>query len=262
MKRLSKIFFTLFLSLTFIFSFAGETLAAKKKKPATTLAPASYTLKTITVDGTTNIYGSVLDPNVNQVLLLLPKPLLATIRKMGQAGLSVDVTSSVDSTKTYSVPQNAVSIQRRRIKGMGGRFIVANISSLTTQSGVTIFPGTLPTGDYRLRIKGTDLDATTETFSYKTPALIVGTVKSDSTGIVTVEDLSGNLLSDKTVAISPNGTFITEVRAYRIAGDEVSRTIAARKKPMLSNQTEDTEITEIVTTVTPIGVVHATTNKD
>ena len=259
MNKSANIIFSIFLALILVFSMPCSTFALKKKNPS-----EGITLSAINNEGNKNIFGSVLDPNINQVLLLLPKPLLYIIRKYGTARLNINVVSSLDSTKTYTVPANALSIQRKRIKGLSGRFLVVNFASVSSPSGVTISPSSLPSGDYKLRLIGDELDATTDTFNYQTPILIVGVVKSSNNGFITVEDLNGNLISEKTVAISPNGSFLTEVRANNlnnIKDINKKRNNFKLKSISFNGKSTDNSTQENNETVTT-GIVHAVTDKD
>lgn len=276
MKRWLTLSLIFILSFSLVFALPTKVLAEKKTKQASsgqakdpaTPKPSS-TLKPITTEGQSLIFGSVLDPSVNQVLLLLPKSLLNTIRKLGNTKFSINVISSLDSTKTYSVSTNSISIQRRKVKGVIGKYLVANITNLTNPSGITVSPSSLPTGDYRLRLQAPQLDLTTDSFNYQTPILIVGKVKSDSTGFITVEDFDGNLLSDKIVAISLNGVFLTEVRANKIKLNTLTRKYQKGKDKdsdeddaKNNNVDNDENTTEGITKTIDTGLVHAVTNKD
>ena len=203
-----SILLTLNLSLFFSCSaFAAKTKKQKQKK----------SIKVATTEGTNEIFGSVLNPNKNQVLLFLPKSLLNAIRRAGSAKVPIQLASSTDSTRTYAVPDDSVTIQKKKINGKMQQVAVVNISNLTSQAGVTVTPGSLQSGNYKLRITGKMIEESTDVFNYQTPVLVVGNVKSDNTkGFVTVEDLAGDMLSDNSVAINIGGSFLTEVRGNKI----------------------------------------------
>lgn len=281
MKRLSVLITRILFSLLFVFFITNniKAIAAKEKKPHTSSVTQaqSQPIEIYSIDGNKYIYGSVLNPNVNQVLFYLPKSLLYTIRKLGLNKLSVSATSVLDSTKTFAVPLDAVNIQTKKINKKFGRYLVANISNLNTTSGITISPSSLPTGDYRLRVAGKGLDITTSSFNYQTPILIVGTVQDDNnSGFVTVEDLNGNIIADKPVAISLNGAFLTEVRANNLKRSSQDRTI---KKKKISDPASEIEINDSINgsddndaneghsensqeEKISVGLVHAVTDKD
>ena len=258
-----------------VYSFEKNLQAKKieKKKPKNSPQTTSDELNTeeettklqedlsiITENGTDEIYGSILDPNVNQILLLLPKPLLNQIRKLGTDRYSVNLNSTLDSTKTYMVSPSSLSIERKIIKStagktISGKFLVANFFNISTTSGITVPPSSLPGGNYKLRVKSDESEITTKPFKYYTPVLIVGNVDSNSEGFINVEDLNGNIISEKTVAISPNGTFLTEVRANKVS----SINLTSREQTTEGSNTESIKKTFAVNGT---GVVHAITNKD
>lgn len=180
-------------------------------------------IKILSNEGDTTIYGSVLNPREDDVNILLSKSLLAKIRKAGISKLKVNLTSSLDSTKTYTVPNDAISMQRKKIGKKSGKYLVISLFNLTSQSGITVSPSALPSDNYKLRIAGKELDLVTDAFAYQTPALIVGTVTSTTAGLVSIEDLLGEKISERTVATNPNGTFFTEVRASRMTQADKAR---------------------------------------
>ena len=215
-------FIVAFILATGILIPACSTYAAGgKKKNSNNIQQTS--IQAVNENGNSNIFGSVLDPNVNQVLLLLPKSLLNTVRKLGLNRLSFNLASTIDSTKNYKIPANGISVQRRRIKGQSRLYLTANFSSTTTSAGITLSPSSLPKGDYKIAISGEELDLSSESFNYQTPALIVGSVKSAMSGFVTIEDLNGNIISDNTVPIAENGGFIAEVRANKLKNSSILR---------------------------------------
>lgn len=208
MKKIFHLF--LYIGVLLFFVSSDTAFAAKKEKST------AGTLAALSNEGEATVYGSVLNPSADEVNILLSKSLLKNIRKAGTNKLSVTLTSALDSTKTYTVPNDAVSIQRKRINKKAGKYLVISIFNLTSTSGITISPSSLPSGDYKLKIAGKGLNETTDSFKYETPVLIVGTVDSETTGLVSVESLTGDELSERTVATNPNGTFFTEVRAKKI----------------------------------------------
>lgn len=173
-------------------------------------------LKVINRDGDSVVDGSVLNPRDDEIHIYLQQ-LLSVLKKGDLSKLSIVLTSAVDSTKTFSVPREAISVQKRKVGKKLGKYLVVSLFNLTTPSGVIVSPSALPTDKYRLRIVNKKNEIATDSFHYRTPVLLVGKVKdSDGKGLVSVEDLEGDLLSDKTVAVNPNGTFITEVKAGKI----------------------------------------------
>src|SRR3989338_3129137 len=209
MQKKFLFMFLVIASVGLFFTCSTEVYAKKKKESA------SQTLKVLSNDGETTIYGSVLNPNDDEVNILLSKQLLSKIRKAGLSKLTVNLTADLDSTKTYTVPNDALAIQRKKVGSKTSKYLVISLFNLTTQSGITVSPSSLPADDYKLKITGTSLDVTTDDFNYQTPVLIVGNVDSES-GLVSVEDLGGDKISERTVAINPNGSFFTEVRAKNI----------------------------------------------
>ncbi|OGI19888.1 MAG: hypothetical protein A3B68_02055 [Candidatus Melainabacteria bacterium RIFCSPHIGHO2_02_FULL_34_12] len=219
MKRGFFLVITFLAVVSLFFSTCNNSFAAKKSKPT------FQTLKVISNEGEAILYGSILSPKEDEANILLSKTLLSKIRKIGIANLSVNLTSSLDSTKTYTVPGDALSIQRKVINKKPGKYLVISLFNLSTPSGITISPSSLPTDDYRLKLTGKELDATTEEFNYQTPALFVGTVDSETTGLVSIKDLFGKNISEKIVVTNPNGTFFTEVRASKITPQTVARKV-------------------------------------
>src|SRR3989338_1232606 len=253
MKRGFFLVITFLAVVSLFFSTCNNSFAAKKSKPT------FQTLKVISNEGEAILYGSVLSPKEDEANILLSKTLLLKIRKTGIDNLSVNLTSSLDSTKTYTVPSDAISIQRKGINKKSGKYLVISLFNLSTPSGITISPSSLPTDDYKLKLAGKDIDATTEKFNYQTPVLIVGTVDSKTSGLVTVESLGGDDLSDKTVATDPSGTFFTEVRASKINSTTKARKYlrAQATEGVELPDTDDGVVEEINT-----GVVHCVTDTD
>ncbi|OGI06825.1 MAG: hypothetical protein A3F80_01200 [Candidatus Melainabacteria bacterium RIFCSPLOWO2_12_FULL_35_11] len=253
MSNFYKIFLCLLAATVFFMTTFKEARAAKTGKPS------SQTLKVVSNKGEAILYGSVLSPKEDEANILLSKTLLLKIRKTGIDNLSVNLTSSLDSTKTYTVPSDAISIQRKGINKKSGKYLVISLFNLSTPSGITISPSSLPTDDYKLKLAGKDIDATTEKFNYQTPVLIVGTVDSKTSGLVTVESLGGDDLSDKTVATDPSGTFFTEVRASKINSTTKARKYlrAQATEGVELPDTDDGVVEEINT-----GVVHCVTDTD
>lgn len=196
-------------------------------------------------DGVSIVSGSVLNPKQDEINIFLSRTVANKIRKTGLDKLSVTLTSAFDSTKTYLVPSDAASIQKKVLNKKSGKYLVLSLFNLANLSGVTTPPSALPSDNYKLKITGGDLDIATDTFTYQTPALIVGTVDSESPGLVSVEDLSGGTISERTVATNPSGTFFTEVRANKIGANGKTRTY-------LKGQTTQTEKIDT-------GIVHAVT---
>ncbi|MBI3591096.1 MAG: hypothetical protein HY094_06970, partial [Candidatus Melainabacteria bacterium] len=251
----------LILILSLLLTFSNNVFAAKKNT-ATTLRP----IKAINSEGKTNIYGSVLDPSVNQIFLLLPSPLLNLIRKLGQQGLTVNLNSTNNSTSTFSVPPDAISIQNKMVNKKSGKYLVVNLYNLQTESGISVTPNALPSDNYKLRVTSTGFDATTDTFNYQTPTLIVGVVDSKNPGLVSIEDLDGNTISDRTVATNADGIFLTEVRANKISEEVVAKEQkkSNTKSIMLKNDTasNDNNGTENSTEKIKTGLIHAVVDKD
>jgi len=235
------------LLLVVIFSYATtfKQVFAAKEGFATVKSLKIYSNK-----GEDIIYGSVLSPKEDEINVLLPKSAIEKIRKVGQDKFSYSITSVLDTTKTYSVPNDSISIQRKKIKNISRKCLIISLFNLITPSGITISPSSLPEGDYKVRILAQGVDLTTDSFSYKTPALVVGTVDSKTAALVSVEDLLGNTISDNTIAANPNGTFFTEVRANKIGVQTKAR------KHLKAQSSEDS--TEEINT----GLVHVVTDID
>ncbi len=258
MKRNALINLSLVLAVILFFLADTEALAAKKKENKT------QAVQVLNNDGAAKVDGSVLNPKHNELNILL-NSLLSTLKKGDLANLSVVLTSIYNSTQSFTVPKDAISLQRKKLNNKNGKYLVVNLFNLQNQAGVTISPSALPTDDYKLSIVGMDSKVTTDSIKYRTPVLIVGTVNSSKAGLVTVEDLNGEKLSEKTVATNPNGTFFTEVRA-----DSIEKVIKTRKsrnqEASIGMDAESTDTSS--TTVTPIqdevatGLVHAVTDTD
>ena len=252
MNKLYIITLCFLLGVTFSFATNNEAIAAKKNKPEST-----NTIKALSNDGETTLYGSVLNPNDDEVIIPLSKKNLTNIRNIGLNNISISLTSTLDSTKTYSVADDAFSIQRKKINNKNRKSLIVSLFNLTTQSGVIISPSALPASSYKLRITGNGLDITTDAINYETPSLIVGRVDSETTGIVSVEDLKGNIISERTVVTSPDGTFFTEVRANKL-----SNTTKVRRY-LRAQIIEGEETGEIIgEEEIDTGVVHCATNID
>lgn len=216
---------------------------AKKEKTG-----KSISIEAINNEGEKVVYGSILNPRHDEVNILL-QSLIFAIKKGDLTRIPIILVSLQDATKTYVVPKDAIAIRKKKINNKSQKYLVVNLFNLKTQDGVTISPSSLPKGDYKLRLNSKKSTLTTETFNYQTPALVVGVIGSQTTGLISVEDSKGNVISDRSVVSSPNGTFFTEVRANKI-----SKT--AQRSNYLKAQT-DTEIKDIIP-----GIIHAVTDKD
>ena len=255
MKKLLIFVLSLLIGLSFSVYLTNTAIAAKKKNPT------SQTLQAVNNEGTTEIDGSVLNPKVNEINIPLSKQLLAKIKTIGVGKLNVTLTATLDSTKAFSVVPDGLSIQRKAIKKVRGACLVVNLFNLTNASGVTISPSSLPNGNYKLTISGEGLNATTDSFLYRTPALIIGTVDSKTAGLVSVDSLQGEMLSEGTIATDSNGAFFTEVRANKI-----NSTTKARRylKAQIAEGDSATDINTNNNAVEEInvGVVNITAEKD
>ena len=214
---------------------AQECYAAKGKK-----GKASSSAQVLSNDGEAIIYGSVLTPTADDANVSLPPDQLAKVRKVGIDKLTVTLTSAVDSTKTYTVPTESITLQGKNLKKKSGKFLVVNLFSITNQSGITVSPSSLPKDQYKLTISnGSDVSITTTAFNYEPPALVVGTAKTQTTGIVSVEDLGGDMISDKSVTTSNNGSFFTEVRAQKLPSNPNNPNNPKKKKRLLAQTAGD-----------------------
>ena len=228
------------------YTIASNSVLAAKKDSLSIQVFKVYSNK-----GESTIYGSVLNPKEDEINVRLPKSTIEKFRQVKLDKLTCSITSKLDSTKTYSIPENSISIQKKKIKNISGKYLVISLFNLTTPSGITISPSSLPNDDYIIKILGDNVDLTTDSFNYKTPALVVGTVDSKVAALVTIEDLNGNKISDNTVAADPNGTFFTEVRADKIGSQTKAR------KYLKAQTVEDGSTKEIDT-----ALVHCVTDTD
>lgn len=190
--------------------------------------PAFCNLEALNNDGEAVLYGSVLSPKEDEVNILLPKPIASKIKKAGVNKFSFTLISALDSSKRYIIPNELVTIRRKIINKKRGIYLTANLFTVFSESGISVSASSLPKDNYKLKIDGvpvfgTKLNEISEPVKYEPPSLIVGTVASRSAGIITVEDLNGNTISDKTVTANPNGTFFTEVRANKTKPQVKSR---------------------------------------
>ena len=188
MNNFYKVFLSLLL-VTLLFAVNFEEVFAAKKNNA-----SSRSLKVYSNAGENTVYGSVLNPKEDEINILLPKTVVEKIRKAGQEKLTCNITSKLDTTKTYSVPQSSLSIQKKKVNKIAGKYLVISLFNLTTPSGITVSPSSLPADDYKVQILSDGVDLTTDSFNYKTPALVVGAVDSKTSALVTVEDLQGNTI--------------------------------------------------------------------
>ena len=250
MRRKINIFLSILLTINLLLVLSCPSFAAKKKKSSVGIS---------TLEGTNEIFGSILNPNVNQVLLLLPKPLLNVIRRAGSAKTPIKVTSATDSTKSFNVPEDAVTVQKKTVNGKLRQVAVVNISNLEeSESGALVTPSALDSGNYKLRIKGQKIDETTDSFAYEPPALVVGNVMSNNNkGFVNVEDLDGMILSDRPVAINKNGSFLTEVRGNKLKKKKKGKSRIIRFQTPSDGDTTGGSPEDAIP-----GVIHAVTDKD
>ena len=239
--------------LSAVFCFCSEDALAKKKKKKRNKDRSSIKIEVLSNDGESTLYGSVLNPNFDDVNIKLNKKLLRKIKKAQKKNLSITVVSSLDATKKYTVPADAITTRRKNLGKTKGKFLVVNLFNLTTQSGTTISPSALPQGDYKLKVSSKEIDVTTEEFNYQTPALVVGQVDSSSSALVTVEDLSGDDISEKTVSSNANGTFFTEVRANRLVNSNT------KTRRFIRAQVDGNGDTVVGEEEISTGVVHAVT---
>ena len=264
---LKKVFcLIIFFSIVLQLYLSKDLVYAAKQTNVPASTNVDDSLKPINNKGKQVVYGSVLDPQLNQVLLFLPKKLLATIRRAGLEQISINIVSALDSTKTFSIPTNAFSLQRKKIEGKSKKYLIANLSNLKTPSGITISPSTLTTDYYRLNLEGKSLSVSTDYFNYQTPTIIVGKIDSQAPGLVAVEDLNGKTISNATVTTTPDGTFLTEVTADKIP---VVLKEAELKALSLNLDSESVNITDedinknsIMGGKVSAGVVHAITDKE
>ncbi len=217
MKRNALINLSLVLAVILFFLADAEALAAKKKENKT------QTVKVLNNNGAAKVDGSILNPKHNELNILL-NSLLSTLKKGDLANLSVVLTSIYNSTQSFTVPKDAISLQRKKLNTKNRKYLVVNLFNLQNQAGVTISPSALPTDDYKLSIIAMNKkEVSTDSIKYRTPVLIVGNIDSMEIGLVSIEDFEGNKLSEKTVVTNPNGTFFTEVTA-----DNIEKITAAR----------------------------------
>ena len=111
MKKLIHI--NLSIILIFILCFvitSAEAQAAKKKKGKN----KTLVVQALNNDGTTRIDGSILTPSHNELNILL-NSLLSTLKKGDLNNLSVILTSIYNSTQKFTVPKDAISLQRKKL---------------------------------------------------------------------------------------------------------------------------------------------------
>ena len=209
---------------------------------------ATQALQAVNNEGGDEFNGSVLNPSEDEINILM-NTLLNVMKKGNLSDVKVILKSIYNSTSTYSVPKEAISIQKKRIKKKDRTYLVVNIFNLKTTSGATIPPSSLPTDTYELIFETEGGEYSTNPVKYFTPTLIVGTVKSKTQsktqGLVTIEGLDGTPLSEKTVVVNPNGTFFTEVRANKLLSGTKIRKNKTRISASVRNQeTEDTQENE------------------
>ena len=215
MQQLLKRFVCFFLSLNLCLISSPAVFAEKKQIVLKSLQAFSN-------DGEFTIYGSVLSPNKDEVNILLTNDLVSKIKRSKISRLSFTLTSTLDSTKNYIIPNDAVRLEKRIINGKPRTVLVFNLYNLfSLQSGLSVFPSSLPQDSYILKVRGVPVFGTTvnkdsQLFKYDPPTLIAGKVRSNGPGLITVEDFAGNQLSEKTVTTNADGSFITEVRAKKL----------------------------------------------
>lgn len=216
-------------------------------------------------DGEPIVYGSVLNQKENDVNLAISKGFEGLIRLISLRNLAFDLYADNSAIEPYHIPIDAISIKEKIINKKTRVYLVVNISKLQSfhNSETFISPSSLPNNNYRLRItKNTSvqvlaaLDITTAAFTYYTPAIVAGKVISNGSALVSIEDLSGNKISDGTVTTDTDGTFITEVRANQLIPKEVKVSNLIKTKNAEGTNLKD------VTNQTKTTLVHAVTNKD
>lgn len=242
MKFSFKSCFSVLLLFNFLIFSCQLSSGAKKGKKDTTID-----LSVVNNDGEKTVNGSVLNPNHDEIHVLLLS-LLNALKRGDIKKVSIIVASIKDATQIFVVPEDSISIQKKKIKNKLDKYLVVNLFNLSTPSGVLISPSALPSEEYKLKIKTGKSNIETFSFNYEPPALIVGKVDTKSTGLVSVEDLKGNKLSERTVATNPDGTFFTEVRANKIP--------PRQRKKNLKNQTTSEDNQKST------GIVHAIAEKD
>lgn len=233
MKYNSKFCFCYLLAASFFIFSCQFPSQAKKEKP--------IDLSVVNNDGEKTVNGSVLNPNHDEIHVLMLS-LLNALKRGDIKKVSIIIASIKDATQTFVAPNDSISIQKKKIKTKTDKYLVVNLFNLSTSEGTLVSPSALPSGEYKLKIKAGKSTIETGTFNYEPPALIVGKVDTKSTGLVSIEDLEGKKLSERTVATNPDGTFFTEVRANKIP-----------LKQKIKNQTLNAKST---------GVIHAITEKD
>ena len=247
----SKNFSFLSFSLVVILSLLlpNSAIAGKKKNQ-----PAQTTISAVTNDGSNRMYASVLDPTKDDINVLL-QSLLYILKKGDLSKLSFVLNSARNSTQSYTIPPNAISIQRKKINKKYNKFVVVSLYNLTTPAGISVSPSSLPKDNYKLRIQGNDIDIASDPIDYQTPVLIAGISKSP--GVVKIEDENGNEISEHTVATNLNGTFFTEVRADKIKSQNESRRFLKSQEENPNGTSTQEENIEVDT-----GYVHVITDKD
>ncbi len=204
----------------------------------------SITLQPIGNNGENTVYGSILNTRFNEVNLpLTTKQLLFIFRKVetNKTPITLTLTSALDSTKVYSIPINAISIQRKKINGRTKRYLVINISNLKSTSDAAITPRDFPSNSYKLSIQSNNINIVTDIFNYQAPIVISGNVNGQNQGLVSIEDIDGEIISNGTASISKSGSFLIEV-----LGDKIPEVLTENNSLILgntsSNNNEDISI--------------------
>ena len=221
-----------------------STEAVAKKKNTNNGA-----LTVINNKGEKVLNGSVLDSTEDQMFIALHSVLVSTLRG-DLNNVSIILSSIADPSKKFLISKDAVKLQNRKVNKKNGKFLSVNLFNVKTQSGVTIPPSALQTDNYKLRIVSNMLDVSTESFSYRTPTLVVGMVSQKNSGFVVVEDLLGNKISNSIVTLTPNGSFFTEVRADMVK--PVNNRNPLRSS--LKNQVAEDDLS--------VGVIHVISDTD
>ena len=220
MHKLVLIFLSLCLGTFFSIIPFNETLAKNKKNSSV----ETGALTVINNEGESVLNGSVLNPDEDELFIQLHS-VLASILRGDLANVSIVLSSIADPSKKLLVSKSAIRLRSKRINNKKReKYLSVNLFNLKTPTGITIPPSALQSDNYKLRIVSNKVDLSTKSFSYRTPALIVGMAEKKNSGFVVVEDLTGNQISDSIVGLNPSGFFFTEVRANMIKPSSKSST--------------------------------------
>lgn len=247
MRKPILIFLSFCLGTFFSITPFNETLAKNKKNSSV----GTGALTVINNEGESVLNGSVLNPDEDELFIQLHS-VLASILRGDLANVSIVLSSIADPSKKLLVSKSAIRLRSKRINNKKReKYLSVNLFNLKTPTGITIPPSALQSDDYKLRIVGKKVDLSTKSFSYRTPALVVGMAEKKNSGFVVVEDLMGTQISDSIVGLNPSGFFFTEVRANMI---KPSLKNNASLRSSLKSQVNDDFV--------PYGVVHVVSDED